>query len=268
MIVQLGKTHEVSLRRLLQTEPTVNLFLLGFLDSHGLGAATWIGVMGREVEACALVIPGRLVVPFAPDAGDAFRIGQHFRGRYRPCMLVGPREASDALWDGWTQGEVSPRRCYDQRLYAIDTPTLCEPVDGFRRAVADDWPTVSRFSGEMEAEDLGRDPRDDEPGLHDRVIRDRIDRGSTWVIERDGDLVFQLNVGTSNRHGCQVGGTYVPPDHRGKGIATQGMFAMVRHLLTEYPRVTLHVNEANIPAVRAYERVGFQSHSPFRLITL
>ena len=158
MIVQLSKTHEASLRRLLQTEPTINLFLLGFLDSHGLGAATWVGVMGHEVEACALVIPGRLVVPFAPQSSHAHRIGQYFRGRYRASMMVGPREASDALWDGWTQGEVAPRRRYDQRLYAIDTPTVSPPVPGFRRAVAADWPTVSRFSGEMEAEDLGRDP--------------------------------------------------------------------------------------------------------------
>ncbi|MGK0348280.1 MAG: hypothetical protein ACI855_004370, partial [Myxococcota bacterium] len=176
MIVQLSKTHEGSLRRLLLAEPTVNLFLLGFLDSHGLGAATWVGVMGREVEACALVIPGRLVVPFAPDPGDGFRMGQHFHGRYHASMLVGPREASDGVWDGWTQGDVSPRRRYDQQLYSIDTPTVAAPVPGFRRAVADDWRTVSRFSGEMEAEDLGRDPRTEEPGLHDRVVRDRIER--------------------------------------------------------------------------------------------
>ena len=220
------------------------------------------------MRAAALVIPGRLVVPFAPDPADALAIGRWLRGRYPACMLIGPRPESDALWDGWTHGHTPPLRFYDQRLYTIDTPTVGPRVPGFRRAVLSDWETIASFSGAMEQEDLGRDPRQVEAGLHGRVVRDRIERGATWVIERDGELVFTLNVGTICEHGCQVGGTYVPPAHRGQGIATEGMQAMVRHLLTESPMVTLHVNEANTPAVRAYERVGFARSRPFRLVTV
>jgi len=31
---------------------------------------------------------------------------------------------------------------------------------------------------------------------------------------------------------------------------------------------TLHVNEANLPAVRSYEAMGFRRSAPFRLMTL
>jgi hypothetical protein len=41
-----------------------------------------------------------------------------------------------------------------------------------------------------------------------------------------------------------------------------------RRLIADVPMVTLHVNEANHPAVRSYEAVGFRRSTPFRLMTL
>ena len=268
MITPLGKTHTDSLQRLLSTDTTVNLFLLGFLQTHGLEGGSWVGHLGPSLDACTLILPGRLVVPYAPEPNNAFRIGAHLRGRYRPSMLVGPRAASDALWQAWTLGEVEPRRHYNQQLYSVSTPPIGANVPGFRRARAKDWRVIAQYSAEMQVEDLGQDPRDEEAGLHERVVKDRISRGITWIIERHGEILFQVNVGTSNEHGCQIGGTYVPPHARGRGLATEGVRAMVRELLQDHSQVTLHVNEVNTPAVRTYERVGFKPICPFRLITL
>jgi predicted GNAT family acetyltransferase len=39
-------------------------------------------------------------------------------------------------------------------------------------------------------------------------------------------------------------------------------------LLARRPLVSLHVNEANGPAVRVYEKVGFDRADAFRLITV
>lgn len=245
-----------------------NLFLLGFLDANSLARGLWYGVTDRErVRAVVLVLPGRLAVPFALEPGLAGDLGRMLKPRHPPCMVVGPRAACDALWDAWAR-DVTPERFYDQRLYVCSAAPPGGPVAGFRKATLSEWEIVARQAGRMEEEDLGRNPAREHPELHEQVVRDRIRNGKTWVIERDGAIVFQINVGTALPIGCQVGGTYVPPEHRGAGLATEGMRELCRRLLPKHRIVTLHVNEANTPAVTVYERSGFERSTPFRLITV
>lgn len=267
-VQRLSHLHEAAVEELLQQDPVSNLFLLGFVDANSLSRGLWYGVTeGEHVRAVVLMLPGRLAVPFAPDPALAGQLGRMLRPRHPPCMVVGPRTACDALWDAWAR-DVTPDRFYDQRLYVCREPPPGGPVPGFRKATLTEWEVVARQAGIMEEEDLGRNPATEHPELHDQVVRDRIRNGKTWVIEREGEILFQINVGTALPIGCQVGGTYVPPKHRGKGLATEGMRELCRWLLPKHRLVTLHVNEGNTPAVRVYERSGFERSAPFRLITV
>jgi RimJ/RimL family protein N-acetyltransferase len=267
-VERLSHAHESAVRELLHQDPIQNLFLLGFLDASSLERGMWYGMVdGQSVPAVVLVLPGRLVVPWAPDVEHAAALGRFLKQRYPPCMFVGPRDACDALWRAWAEG-VIPDRYYDQRLYLCVRAPAGPRVTGFRRANLSEWRQVALFSGLMEAEDLGRNPSDEYPELHGQVVRDRIRNGRTWVIEQERELRFQINVGTTTPFGCQVGGTWVPPEHRGRGLATDGMRELCRRLVPKHQCVTLHVNEANLPAVRVYERSGFARHAAFRLITV
>jgi predicted GNAT family acetyltransferase len=210
------------------------------------------------------VLPDRLAVPYAPDPADAALLGAHVSSRHRPCLVVGPREACDRLFARWSPGLVA-RRVHDQRLYRLERmPAGPDPV-GFRQATWEDRAVVALQSAAMEREDLGTD-RLGEADAHEQIVQDRIQAGRTWIIEREDRIVFQVNVGTTHDIGCQIGGTWVPPEHRGRGIATAGIAATCRRLLAAHPRVTLHVNEANRAAVRVYEKVGFVRDAPFRLL--
>jgi len=88
------------------------------------------------------------------------------------------------------------------------------------------------------------------------------------VTERDSQIVFQINVGTVLPEGAQIGGTWVPPKFRRKGYAIEGVRALCQNLFDDHPVVTLHVNEANVPAVKTYEHVGFERTAAFRLLTV
>lgn len=244
-----------------------NLFLLGILRGYDMERLYWYGVLEEgRVEAVVLVLPPKLVVPSAGEPVLFAALGQHLRKRFGPMMLIGPRAPSDALWRTWAR-RTTPVRWYDQRLYvARSTPP--GPVPELRRATSAQWSILAEHSAHMEWEDLGLDPSVENAAAHEQAVRSRIERGATWLMERDGRVVFHINVGTDIPLGCQVGGTYVPPDLRGQGIATQGMRALLHVLLRQRPAVSLHVNEANTPAVRLYERVGFVVDAPYRLATV
>jgi predicted GNAT family acetyltransferase len=266
---RLGPEHLDAATTLLAADTIQNLFLLGFLDGASLGRGLWYGVeRDSALVAVAVVVPDRLAVPWAPDPADAAVIGRKLRHEQAPTMIVGPRLASDALWDAWTQRRIEPDRFYDQRLYVCREAPVVDYVEGFRKAIASDWEVAAQNSARMEYEDTGRDPSVVDPDTHEHVVRERIRNGKTWVIARDGRIVFQINVGTSSKYGCQVGGTWVPPDLRGAGLATIGMKALCQRLLVDHPFVTLHVNEANLPAVKVYEKSGFVRGSAYRLLTV
>ncbi len=268
MIRRLTNDDEQAAEALLERDPTVNLFLLGFLAVHPLDRAWWYGVFrGGALRGVVMVLPGRLSVPWIPSRDDAVALGHHLGQLHGPCMLVGPREACDGLWETWATGVV-PIRHYDQRLYVLDKAPDVGLIQGFRRADYNDWKAVAEYAAEMEEEDLGTNPAVEDLQLHEKVVQERVKAGRTWVIERGGEIVFQVNVGTTTAWGCQIGGTFVPPKHRGAGLATLGVAALMDRLMARQPLVTLHVNEANHPAVRVYEKVGFARAAPFRLITV
>lgn len=259
--IRLQPEHEPAVEELLLRDVAANLFLLGLLD-RGLDAWPMLGVPdGDGVRAVALTL-STLVVPYAPDPNDARVIGAAIRTRLRPEMVVGPREACDALIDGWT--DARPTRCHDQRLYVVERgPARDGPAVGLRPASLDEAPQIAALGRAMELEDLGRVPADD--AAWQATVRDRIAERRTWVVERGGEIVFQVHVGTRHALGCQIGGTYTVPSARGRGFATAAMAALIPILLADHPRVTLHVNEQNTPAVRVYENAGFRRATPFRL---
>ncbi len=268
-VLRLDDAWEPALDELLLRAPATNLFLLGYADAIPLRRAWWYGVRhGDRLRAVCLVVPGRLIVPFAPlDPRDATALGNHLRRRHPPAMMVGPRAACDALWEAFAPDAPLDRH-YDQRLYQCTQPGPRHPVPGFRKAALDDLDVIAEQARHMEHEDLGRWPDADDPDAWRRGMRRRIERGQTWVIERSGEIVFQIHVGTVTAWGAQVGGTWVPPEHRGRGLATEGMAGLSRALLPGHRMLTLHVNEANTPAVRVYEKAGYVADAPFRLLTV
>ncbi len=265
---RLSREHEPAVRRLLGADPIQNLFLLGQLDPRTLERPFWYGAFNHDVLTGVVFYPGeRLAVPWAPNPSAAAAVGAFLPPLHDSMMLVGPRLAVDALWSTWGRG-LSPHRSYDQRLYVCDNAPSTPSDKRFRLARLDDSRVIAAYAGEMEREDLGRNPADEEPEAHHKTLRERILNGRVWVLECDGEIAFQINVGASHAGGVQVGGTYVPPKFRGTGIATHAMRLLNQELLKTHQFVTLHVNEANVPAVRTYEKSWFKRYSPFRLMTI
>lgn len=249
---------EHALEELLLERPVSNLFLIALSD-QGLEAASWVGAFEGDRLLGVAAVVGTLVVPSEGAVGCGAALGREIAERVRPSLLVGAREPADGILTALP----SPRHRFDQRLYVCEVPPVSSGLP--ERALADEVEVVADLAEAMNLEDIGRGYPDRD--AHLAAVARRIDQGRVFVGREDGRIVFTVNVGTQHALGCQIGGTYVLPDLRGSGRATRGLAPVVRHLLDQHPRVTLHVDEQNLPAVRLYERLGFQRHAPFRLVT-
>ncbi len=59
----------------------------------------------------------------------------------------------------------------------------------------------------------------------------------------------------------------MPPEDRGRGLATAGMAAVVNIVRREIaPVVSLYVNDWNTPARLVYEKVGFRETARFSTV--
>jgi RimJ/RimL family protein N-acetyltransferase len=186
----------------------------------------------------------------------------------RPRLFVGPAEHAVLARRFLGAAGGLPTLDRAQAYYEL-LPEALNPLPpcGIEPAREPDLEAVARAQAEMTAEDLliSRDQID-----LDRLrvmSRDRIARGTVWMVRRDGGLVFKTEETSRAPDGVLVGGVFTHPRYRGQGLAAAGIAEWAGILFTKgLRRMVLHVNTANLPAVRAYERVGFVRRSTLRLI--
>ena len=271
--LRLQEEDKPRLQHMLQQDTVTNLFLLQCLHSLSIRKGTWYGAQDDEhgLKGAAIVFPKRLTVPFATDPTAAEALAAHIAVREQPTRLVGPRDACDAIWQRWSSA-ASADRSYNQQLYVCrsarpSTAGTATPAS-LRLATLHELETIATNAAAMQLEDLGIDPLQDSRKKHFKNVREKIVDGSVYVLEQQGRIVFQMAVSIKHRLGCQLSGTYVPQAYRNQGLATSGVRQLCQLLLKDSPFVTLHVNAANKPAVRAYISAGFVLHADFRLINL
>jgi uncharacterized protein len=201
-----------------------------------------------------------------PAAIEAFaRVGATHRGEK---MIVGPRTEIAAYWELVRDKHEHPRLVRDRQfVMMLDRPMLL-PYDNrvvARRARIDEWPAVADNSASMIAAELEYDPMRSSPEFTSNV-RAMIDRGLGWVGESLGRLCFFCNIGPWSPKTAQLQGIWVPPELRGKGLATAALAAVCDRVLEVTPTLSLYVNDFNERAIALYDRVGFKTVSEFQTI--
>ncbi len=263
-------THEDlgAVWRLLEIDPVANVDLLDLLEREGLPENHWLGV-GRPLRAVAYAplspVPRiyTCCVPFG-DGDGCREIGALLIRHGLPFTLLGTQSAAEAAWEGLGRPRYRIQQthllmvCYDVAPGAVRLLRPARHSDG--------EPLLEHHISLLIAE---LDPLADTVDLDEQraIIAARVDAGSVWVLEENGELVFSADVSTDGTHGARVADIFVPPEHRGQRIAQHALRTLCGGLLKRRPRVTLTVQRANTAAVRCYTRVGFRSVGLHSLMT-
>jgi ribosomal protein S18 acetylase RimI-like enzyme len=85
------------------------------------------------------------------------------------------------------------------------------------------------------------------------------------VAELDGRLIGKINTNASAFSRYQVGGVYVAPDYRGRGIARKMAGEFITGLVAQGRGISLFVKKSNPCARRVYQRIGFEILGDYRI---
>jgi len=85
------------------------------------------------------------------------------------------------------------------------------------------------------------------------------------VAEMSGRLIGKINTNASTFSRYQVGGVYVSPDYRGRGIACRMAGEFIAGLVAQGRGISLFVRKSNPCARRVYQRIGFEILGDYRI---
>jgi hypothetical protein len=122
---------------------------------------------------------------------------------------------------------------------------------------------IAMFTEEVGVSPIGRDG-----GANYRArLYGLVRAGRVFALFDGPDVIFKAEIGAVTPHACQLQGVWVRPDRRGQGLSISGVAAVTETAISEIaPTVSLYVNDYNVPARRAYRRVGFRETGRFATV--
>jgi predicted GNAT family acetyltransferase len=232
-------------------------------ERHGFDlsqAGLWV-LESAAGEPLALATARGVVELFAPERAAWAALAPFVQAHLAAApVLLGQAPVVEAVLAGLTAPGplVKDERLTVLTLRPEDLPPLPE-TPGFRLAGPADVHEVARQSAAMRTAELGFDPTVADPagafaGVAWQILQQRV-----WVLEHEGALVYQVQLGRQTPAWGVLEGAWTPPEHRGRGHGLRGWHAASAAVLEACDGVIAVTREDNHPQLRIESRTGFRA---------
>ena len=103
------------------------------------------------------------------------------------------------------------------------------------------------------------------PSLCRQTLKHILSSERILVACLDGQVVGKINTSAESFTRYQIGGVYVRPDCRGRGVAAKMTAVFVQSLLDTGKGITLFVKKRNASARAVYRKAGFNTLADYRI---
>jgi hypothetical protein len=269
----LGRNDLPAIRSILDQDPVTHVFVdhrvrVSNLDPRWLGGELWGFDEGEGVISLCHAAANLIPVGATEPALRAFATQALAQGRNCSAIL-GLDDDVRRLWDVLDPEWGPPREIRTRQPFlALRHAPLVPPDPAVRRVRPDELDLLYPACVSMFTEELGVSP---EAGGGARVYRSRIaqliSRGLAFAHIDGDEVIFKAEVAAVTPHAAQIQGVWVNPERRGQGRSAAAVATVAGTVLREIaPVASLYVNQHNLPARRAYARVGFTEHARFATI--
>lgn len=268
----LGRRDTTALLRLLDRDPVANIFTRSQVSLHrsavpeGFAHIAGLDTQDGLSAACWM---GSNVAPTAMTEDQAHKFAVHaLESRQRFASVFGPAQSVLTMHEVLRQG---PQAIFEVRenqpLMTISE--LAEDVERnpLRVAQIHEFDRVLPASAAMFEEELGYSPLENGGSYYRSRVRQLLRDGHTVIdCDENGEVIFKADLGTVTEEVIQIQGVWVNPRYRGLGLASGYMSSTVAYALEFAPLVSLYVNDFNVPALKTYQRIGFEQVGTFATI--
>lgn len=269
----LGRSDLPSVLNIVDRSPALDVFVGARVHASRMSGANLGGQLWGYYEddvLTSLCYAGANLVPVAATPRAARLFADLALRRGRKCSsLVGEADAVTTMWEALSRDWGPPREVRSrQPVMAIDR---LPNVTADSRVRALDPSEIDVFlpaAIAMFIEEVGYSPTGNDGGANYRArVAELIRAGRVFAIMEHGKVIFKAEIGAVTPHACQLQGVWVRPEYRGRGLSIGGVAAVVERAISEIaPVVSLYVNDYNVPACRAYQRVGFTEIGQFATV--
>ena len=264
----------VAIEAFLAQHPETSMFLRGNLAAHGLdnsehrhGTSYWFEERGGITGIIGCTNGGYLMCQ-APTAARSFwdRAAEVLLDRNIEGLTGVPAQVNAWIGalglksDAFSIKVTEP--LYRLPLDALREPDMANLV--LRKPLADDFALLMQwFDGY--AQDTGIAPTDGSSGKDAAAVFTAHE--AARILEQGGTPVAMTSLNAQVADTVQVGGVYVPPGMRGQGLGGAVVAAQLAELRSQGTRLAI-LFAANVPAARAYERIGFRHIGSYEIALL
>lgn len=262
-VMHLTEEHRAEVLTFLAARPVHTVFMVSLIHDNGLvsplNRGTFYGCRDEIgcLQGVALIGHSTLMEARTEEALAAFSCVAQASATTH--VMMGEEERLERFWEHYAvKGQARRLICRELLIEQRWPIEALEEVPGLRQATLGDLPNLIPVNAQMVLEECGLNPLETDPkGFRQRLVR-RIEQGRLWVWVQDGELIFKVDIISDTKDVIYLEGTYVAPEHRGKGYGQRCMSQLSRHLLGRTGSVCLLVNDQNKCAQAFYRKIGYK----------
>jgi len=171
-----------------------------------------------------------------------------------------------------TKNMGEPKDIIEYHLMSLDAPpkkkNVSSDLTNLRLVIPKmaDIDAIAPLQAEYEKEEVLPKGAVFSPGASRVNTAHIIAKGQVLAAEIDGKFVGKINVSAVSFTRFQVGGVYVYPEFRGRGIASAMAYEFISSLISQGRGVTLFARKSNISACRLYKSLSFKNINDYSII--